>query len=61
MKYAAEELRELVRFCEKHTGKKMDWDRLAALVDLTDRTWDLFIDCYELRKSIPTPMDCWIV
>ena len=26
-------------------------------MDLTDRTWDLFIDCYELRKALPTPMD----
>ena len=57
VKYAAEELRELVKFCEKHTGKKMDWDRLAAVVDLSDKTWDLFIDTYELRKAFPTPMD----
>jgi len=57
VKYAAEELRALVRFCEKHTGRKMDWDRLAATVDLTDKTWNLFIDTYELRKAIPTPMD----
>jgi benzoyl-CoA reductase/2-hydroxyglutaryl-CoA dehydratase subunit BcrC/BadD/HgdB len=57
VKYVTEELRELVKFCEKHTGKKMDWDRLAAIVDLSDRTWDLFIDTYDLRKAIPTPMD----
>ena len=44
-------------FCEKHTGKKMDWDRLAAVVELSDKTWDLFIDTYELRKAMPTPMD----
>jgi benzoyl-CoA reductase/2-hydroxyglutaryl-CoA dehydratase subunit BcrC/BadD/HgdB len=57
VKYAVEELRELVKFCEKHTGKKMDWDRLAQLVDLTERTWDMFYDAYALRKAIPTPMD----
>jgi len=57
VKYAKAELMELVRFCEKHTGKKMDWDRLSELVDLTERTWDLFIDTYELRKAMPTPMD----
>ena len=57
VKYATEELRECVRFCEKHTGKKMDWDRLEAIVDLSDRTWDLFIDTYDLRKAAPTPMD----
>jgi benzoyl-CoA reductase/2-hydroxyglutaryl-CoA dehydratase subunit BcrC/BadD/HgdB len=57
VKYVTEELRELVKFCEKHTGKKMDWDKLAAIVDLSDRTWDLFIETYDLRKAIPTPMD----
>jgi benzoyl-CoA reductase/2-hydroxyglutaryl-CoA dehydratase subunit BcrC/BadD/HgdB len=57
VKYATEELHECVRFCEKHTGKKMDWDRLEAIVDLSDKTWDLFIDTYDLRKAMPTPMD----
>ena len=57
VKYATEELHECVRFCEKHTGKKMDWDRLEAVVDLSDKTWDLFIDTYDLRKAMPTPMD----
>jgi benzoyl-CoA reductase/2-hydroxyglutaryl-CoA dehydratase subunit BcrC/BadD/HgdB len=57
VKYATAELHELVKFCERHTGKRMDWDRLAATVDLSDRTWDLFIDTYELRKAMPTPMD----
>jgi benzoyl-CoA reductase/2-hydroxyglutaryl-CoA dehydratase subunit BcrC/BadD/HgdB len=33
VRYATEQLRDCVRFCEKHTGKKMAWDRLAALVD----------------------------
>lgn len=57
VKYATEELRNCVRFCEKVTGKKMDWDRFEAIVDLSDRTWNLFIETYELRKAFPTPMD----
>jgi benzoyl-CoA reductase/2-hydroxyglutaryl-CoA dehydratase subunit BcrC/BadD/HgdB len=57
VKYAAAELRECVRFCEKVTGKKMDWDRFAQVVDLTDRTINLFIETYELRKNVPCPMD----
>ena len=57
VKYARAELLELVRFCEKHTGRKMDWDRLSSLVDLAERTWEIFIDAYELRKAFPTPMD----
>ena len=57
VKYDTEELRACVRFCEKVTGKKMDWDKLAEIVDLTDRTWNIFIETYELRKALPCPMD----
>jgi len=56
VKYIVDELRGLVSFLEKHFQKKMDWDRLSELVDLADRTWDMIIDAYELRKAVPTPM-----
>jgi benzoyl-CoA reductase/2-hydroxyglutaryl-CoA dehydratase subunit BcrC/BadD/HgdB len=56
VKYIVEELKGLVKFLEKHTGKKMDWDNLSELVDLTDRTWNLIWEAYELRKAVPTPM-----
>jgi benzoyl-CoA reductase/2-hydroxyglutaryl-CoA dehydratase subunit BcrC/BadD/HgdB len=56
VKYIVKELKGLVEFLEKHTGKKMDWARLEELVDLTDRTWDLIWEAYELRKAVPTPM-----
>ncbi|MBN2074016.1 MAG: 2-hydroxyacyl-CoA dehydratase [Dehalococcoidales bacterium] len=57
VKYIVEQLRGLVEFMEKHTGHKMDWDRLTEMVDITDRTWDLIWDTYELRKAKPCPMD----
>jgi len=56
VKHVVESLRGLVEFLEKQTGKKMDWDRLSELVDLVDRTWNIFIEAYELRKAVPTPM-----
>jgi len=56
VKYIVEELRGLVQFLEKHTGKKMDWERLSELVDLTDKTWNLVWEAYELRRAVPTPM-----
>lgn len=55
-RYIAEQLRGLVKFLEKHTGRKMNWDRLSELVDLSDRTWNMVIEAYELRKAIPCPM-----
>ena len=56
VKYIVDELKGLVKFLEKHFNKKMDWDRLSELVDLSDRTWDIIIDAYELRRAVPTPM-----
>jgi len=55
-RHVVESLRGLVEFLEKQTGRKMDWDRLSELVDLVDRTWNIFIEAYELRKAVPTPM-----
>ncbi len=38
IKYVAEELRELVGFLERRTGRRMDWDRLSQVVDLSEKT-----------------------
>jgi benzoyl-CoA reductase/2-hydroxyglutaryl-CoA dehydratase subunit BcrC/BadD/HgdB len=56
IKHIIEELRLLIKFLEKQTGKKMDYDRLSEFVDLGERTWNLIWETYELRRTIPTPM-----
>jgi benzoyl-CoA reductase/2-hydroxyglutaryl-CoA dehydratase subunit BcrC/BadD/HgdB len=55
-KYIIQEMRGLITFLEEQTGNKMDYDRLEELVDLTDRTWNLIHETYELRKAHPSPM-----
>jgi benzoyl-CoA reductase/2-hydroxyglutaryl-CoA dehydratase subunit BcrC/BadD/HgdB len=57
IKYIVTELRGLVKFMEEQTGKKMDYDRLSEIVDLSERTWDLIWETYELRRAVPTTMD----
>ena len=57
VKYIVEQLRGLIEFMERNTGHKMDWEKLAKLVDITDNTWDLISETYELRKAKPCPMD----
>lgn len=54
--FVVTELRGLVAFLERETGRKMDWERLSEVVDLSDRTWNLIWEGYELRRAVPTPM-----
>jgi benzoyl-CoA reductase subunit B len=56
IKYATEELKGLVDFLEQQLGRKMDWDRLSEVVDLTERTAKVWYEAYQLRKAVPTPM-----
>jgi benzoyl-CoA reductase/2-hydroxyglutaryl-CoA dehydratase subunit BcrC/BadD/HgdB len=55
-KYIVDELKGLVVFLEQQTGRKMNYDKLSELVDLTDKTYNLIVDAYELRKAVPSPM-----
>ncbi len=56
IKHIIEELQGLVKFLEKQTGTKMDYDRLSETVDLGERTWNLIWETYDLRRAVPTPM-----
>ena len=57
IKYIVSELKGLIAFLEAQTQKRMDYDRLRELVDLTERTWNMIWETYELRRAVPTPMD----
>jgi len=56
IKYYVEQLKGLIEFLEKKTNRKMDWDRLSEVVDLSEQIWDIIWKAYELRRAIPTPM-----
>jgi len=56
VKYIRDELQGLVEFLEKQLGKKMDWDRLSEVLDLSERTLKVWNDAYQLRKAVPAPM-----
>ncbi len=62
IKYMVAELKGLVEFLEKQTGRKMDWDRLAEIVATSEKTLRLMRELHQLRKSIPCVMptqDAW--
>ncbi len=55
-KYIVREFSGLISFLEEQTGKKMDYDRLRELVALSDKTWNLIEETYDLRAAVPCPM-----
>lgn len=56
IKYRVAQLRGLVAFVEKQTGRKMDWDRLRETVRLEHEADKLYYEVFQLRKAIPCPM-----
>lgn len=54
--YYVKQMKDLIGFLEAKTGKKMDYDRLRAIVNNSLRVMNIYHEIYELRKAIPAPM-----
>jgi len=52
--HVAAQLRELISFLEQHTGQKLDWERLKAVVQISNRTSEYLWDWMEWRSRTPT-------
>jgi len=53
-KHVAGQLRELIPFLERHTGRKLDWDRLKSVCDCTNRTSEYLWQWMDWRSCAPT-------
>ncbi len=53
--YYAGEIKRMVEFVEKHTGKTMDMARLKEVIDETNKGYSLWMEYNDLRRSVPTP------
>lgn len=53
--YFANELRQMVRFVEQHTGHRLDLDRLRQVCEESNRTYSLWQEYNELRRAVPCP------
>lgn len=54
--YLTSQLRGVVEFLERKSGKKLDPERLWEAIKLSDEADALRWDAYQLRKAIPCPM-----
>lgn len=53
--YFVHELREMVRFLEANTGRRLDMDRLREMLKYSREMYELDTEVYELKKSLPSP------
>ncbi|MBI4294749.1 MAG: 2-hydroxyacyl-CoA dehydratase [Chloroflexi bacterium] len=54
--YQLSEYQDLVAFLEQQTGKKLDYDRLDHCLELGNQAWQLWWECDQIRKAVPSPM-----
>lgn len=54
--YYVDQAKGLVAFLEKHTGRKLNMDRLSEAIDNLNRLYRAWQEIYELRKLSPCPM-----
>jgi benzoyl-CoA reductase/2-hydroxyglutaryl-CoA dehydratase subunit BcrC/BadD/HgdB len=53
--YFAGEMKRMVDFITKHTGKTLDMDLLKRTVEETNKGYSLWMEYNEVRRSSPTP------
>ncbi|AGA68251.1 Benzoyl-CoA reductase/2-hydroxyglutaryl-CoA dehydratase subunit, BcrC/BadD/HgdB [Desulfitobacterium dichloroeliminans LMG P-21439] len=55
-RYMAEQYKEIVVFLERITGKKLDWDKFAEVMEISNKTNILMKKIADLRKNTPCPL-----
>ncbi len=54
-RYMVDELKDMIEFLEKTSGRKMDWDKLSGNIAEMDKQIKLQSEICELRKAVPSP------
>jgi benzoyl-CoA reductase/2-hydroxyglutaryl-CoA dehydratase subunit BcrC/BadD/HgdB len=55
IEYFADELREMTRFIEKHTGSKLELDKLVEVCERSNKVYSIWQEYMETRKNVPCP------
>jgi len=55
VRYLAKQLREMVVFVERHTGRTLTDERLSAAIEHTNRIRELMVEVNQLAARTPTP------
>lgn len=55
--YFAKQVREMTAFIERHSGRKLDMDRLREVCEETNEALRIMLEIQELRRSVPAPLN----
>jgi len=55
MDYYTQEFRGMVAFLEKHTGRRLDYDKLRGVIEESNKQYKLWAEYNELRRAVPCP------
>ena len=61
IRHVAAQLKELIPFLEAHTGRKLDYDRLREVCELSNRTTEAIWEWLEWRKQVPLAQSSKVV
>jgi benzoyl-CoA reductase subunit B len=53
--YYTRQFRDMVTFLERHTGRRLDFDRLREVIAESNRQYELWAEYNELRRAVPCP------
>lgn len=54
--YYVEDMKQLIRFLEKHLNRKLDYERLREVLNESNRTNELLSEINEMRRARPCPI-----
>jgi benzoyl-CoA reductase/2-hydroxyglutaryl-CoA dehydratase subunit BcrC/BadD/HgdB len=54
--YFAKQARDLAAFVEKHSGRKLDMDRLKEVCEESNEAYRTMLEIQELKRSVPAPL-----
>lgn len=55
IQYAVDQINHLIEFLTRVTGRKLDFDRLTEVVELSDRACELWDEIMAYRRFVPAP------
>lgn len=55
IRWVASQMKEQIKYMERVTGKKLNWDRLKAICEANNQAIDKYLEWMEWRKTVPCP------